>query len=223
MADSASIRTGDIIYRGLRRLYMLTFTVIRYPTLLLVFCLGSSGLASAQGADAALPEALPGMAGMGGTGEIAPDSPYAMPMPIGRDDLPARIAPLPSFAGRPAQGVRPVVVLPAPPMSPYPAGTMSGLHGPGSYVPRETPLHRFSGYVVCDPPPHHVANIASSGPDAGTGERPKRVVKTTSTRSPAAPGYLQPCPIYTVNGQLPLQENRLQPPSVSGKPEGMKP
>lgn len=200
---------------------MLTFAVIRYPALLLVFWLGNSGPASAQEADAVLPEALPGKAGMGGIGEIAPDSPYAMPMHIGRD-LSARISPFPSFAGRPAQGARPVVVLPVPSMSPYPAGTMSGLHGPGSYVPRETPLHRFSGYVVCDSPPYHAANTAASGGDAGTGGRPKRIVKTTSTRSPAAPGYLQPCPIYTVNGQLPPREDRLQPPSVSAKPEAMK-
>ena len=205
---------------------MLTFTVTRYPIVLLVFWLGFPGPASAQGVDAALPHALHGMEE---TGEIAPDSvntPYIAPMPalpVAPGTQPVGVAPVPPFAVPAPQGARPVVVLPLPPPSPYPAGTMSGLHGPGSYVPRETPLHRFNGYVVCDPPPQHAANTAASGRNAGAEERPKRIVKTTSTRSPAAPGYLQPCPIYTVDGQLPSREDRLQPPSISGKPGAMKP
>jgi len=103
----------------------------------------------------------------------------------------------PSFGGA-------VVVLPVPlsadgtsgPTNPY------GFQYPGSYMPRDTPLHRFNGYVVCDPP----NNV--NGANGGTSSKParapvaQRVVKITTTRSLAAPGYLQPCPIYTINGEI---------------------
>lgn len=124
------------------------------------------------------------------------DSPYAVP--------PGQMALPLSPGGDGMHGLRspsrPVMILPMPVY----ADTMSGTHGPGSYVPRDTPLHRFNGYVVCNPPPPSTGNTAASE-TAGTAERPKRVVKITSTRSPAAPGYLQPCPVYTLDGQLPSQ------------------
>jgi hypothetical protein len=63
--------------------------------------------------------------------------------------------------------------------------TRYGFQYPGSYLPPGTPLHRYNGYIVCDPPP------AAAG---------KRMVKITTTRSLAAPGDTQPCPVYTVNG-----------------------
>jgi hypothetical protein len=63
-----------------------------------------------------------------------------------------------------------------------------GFQYPGSYLPAGTPLHRYNGYVVCDPPP------AAAG---------KRIVKITTTRSLVAPGDTQPCPVYTVNGEIP--------------------
>lgn len=193
----------DYSFRGI--------TVIRYLPILFVSCLGYSSPACTQEVPGPLPDATWGM-GMGEISLNSPDSPYAMPMPM------------PMQGGRsvPRPG-RPVVILPMSPMpsmSPYP-GAPSGLHGPGSYVPRETPLHRFNGYVVCDPPPHRAANTVATGPEAGMQERPERVVKITSTRSPAAPGYLQPCPIYTVNGEPPRQESRLKTTPAAGKP--MKP
>jgi hypothetical protein len=103
----------------------------------------------------------------------------------------------PSFGG-------PVVVLPVP----LPAGGTSGSNNtygfqyPGSYIPRDTPLHRFNGYIVCDPP------NTVSGANGRTTSEPidapiaRRMVKITATRSLAAPGSLQPCPIYTINGEI---------------------
>ena len=66
--------------------------------------------------------------------------------------------------------------------------TRYGFQYPGSYLPSGTPLHRYNGYIVCNPPP------------AATG---KRIVKITTTRSLAAPGDTQPCPVYTINGEIP--------------------
>jgi hypothetical protein len=66
--------------------------------------------------------------------------------------------------------------------------THYGFQYPGSYLPPGTPLHRYNGYIVCDPPP------AAAG---------KRIVKITSTRSLAAPGDTQPCPVYTIDGEAP--------------------
>lgn len=93
-------------------------------------------------------------------------------------------------------GGTPLVVLPIP----LPMNGMSGPNGmagaqfPGSYMPQGTPLHRFNGYTVCDPP------------DLTAGATPKRVVKVTTTRSLAAPGHSQPCPVYTVNGEIQTQK-----------------
>ncbi|MGH8763319.1 MAG: hypothetical protein ACREUR_08825 [Nitrosospira sp.] len=96
--------------------------------------------------------------------------------------------------GRPAghHAGTPLVVLPMP----LPMNGMSGPHSmsgaqfPGSYMPQGTPLHRFNGYTVCDPP------------DLAEGTTPKRIVKITTTRTPASPSHSQPCPIYTVNGEI---------------------
>jgi hypothetical protein len=94
---------------------------------------------------------------------------------------------------------RPVVVLPAPPVG----NSITGLHYPGSYIPQGTPLHRFNGYTVCDPP----KLVKEPTAEKVTGATPQRLVKITSTRSPAVPSDLQPCPIYTLNGELPRQKS----------------
>ncbi len=80
----------------------------------------------------------------------------------------------------------PLVLLPMPANSMSGINTPYGLQFPGSYMPPGTPLHRFNGYAVCDPPA-----IAAG----------QRIVKITSTRSPSAPSAQQPCPIYTIDGQ----------------------
>jgi hypothetical protein len=103
----------------------------------------------------------------------------------------------PSFGG-------PVVVLPVP----LPPGGTSGSNNtygfqyPGSYIPRDTPLHRFNGYIVCDPP--NTVGVANGGTTSESTGAPigRRMVKITTTRSLAAPGYPQPCPIYTINGEI---------------------
>jgi hypothetical protein len=81
----------------------------------------------------------------------------------------------------------PLVLLPVPANSMSGINTPYGLQFPGSYMPSGTPLHLFNGYAVCDPPA-----IAAG----------QRIVKITSTRSPSAPSAQQPCPIYTINGQI---------------------
>lgn len=89
----------------------------------------------------------------------------------------------------------PLIVLPMPlsinGMSGF--NSRSGFQFPGSYMPQGTPLHRFNGYVVCEPPD------LSAGAAAGIRQR---VVKTTSTRSFATPNPPQPCPVYIVNGEI---------------------
>ena len=104
---------------------------------------------------------------------------------------------------RPARSFgRPIIVLPVLPESPY-INTRSGFQYPGSYMPRGTPLHRFNGYIVCDPP-----NLTGeTRTETAAGAKAQRLVKITSTRSLAAPGYQQPCPIYTLNGELPQQKS----------------
>jgi hypothetical protein len=98
----------------------------------------------------------------------------------------------------------PVVVLPIP----LPGGGLSGSNStygfqyPGSYMPGDTPLHRFNAYITCDPP--NPINGTNGGATSGSTGVPiaRRVVKITTTRSLAAPAYLQPCPIYTINGEI---------------------
>jgi hypothetical protein len=121
---------------------------------------------------------------------------------------------------------RPIAVLPLPmplPMNNGPAlNSPYGFQFPGSYMPRETPLHRFNGYVVCDPPDLSEAVT----PDKATSPPARRLVKITSTRSLAAPGSSQPCPIYTVNGQPPKQKNYATtnvPPPPNLPPPAAKP
>ncbi|SET24540.1 hypothetical protein SAMN05216412_104145 [Nitrosospira multiformis] len=94
---------------------------------------------------------------------------------------------------------RPVIVLP---IQPY-IGTVSGFQYPGSYMPHGTPLHRFNGYIICNPP--NLNRDATA--EAGTGTGARQVIKITSTRSPSIPGYSGPCPIYTINGELPPQKS----------------
>jgi hypothetical protein len=84
----------------------------------------------------------------------------------------------------------PLIVLPVPlPVSGIPGfNNGQGFQYPGSYFPAGTPLHRFNGYVVCDPP-----KVAAG----------QRIVKSTSTRSLSAPSPPQPCPVYTIDGEIP--------------------
>lgn len=90
----------------------------------------------------------------------------------------------------------PLILLPMPLSMNGMSGSnsMSGAHFPGSYIPQGTPLHRYNGYVVCDPP------------DLAGGATPKRIVKITTTRSTGAPSHSQPCPVYTVNGEIQAQK-----------------
>ena len=109
----------------------------------------------------------------------------------------------------------PIVVLPVP----LPAGTAStadgyGFQYPGSYTPRDTPLHRFNGYVVCDPPNPPDSATTGTNSESKLGSSAKstekltgkpttpRLVKITTTRPLASPGHLQPCPIYTIDGRV---------------------
>ncbi len=94
---------------------------------------------------------------------------------------------------------RPVIVLPT---QPY-IDTVSGFQYPGSYIPPGTPLHRFNGYIICNPPNLNRDAVAEAA--AGTGAQ--RAIKITSTRSPSIPGHSGPCPIYTINGELPPQKS----------------
>ena len=105
-----------------------------------------------------------------------------------------------SHDARPAHSFgSPVIVLPMPPN----INTRSGFQYPGSYMLRGTPLHRFNGYTVCDPP-----NLTRETTTETEGRaKAQRLVKITSTRSLAAPSHQQPCPIYTINGELPQQKS----------------
>ena len=93
---------------------------------------------------------------------------------------------------------RPLVVLPVPASGMSGINTPYGFQFPGSYMPSGTPLHRYNGYIVCDPP--DLSKGTTTG--AATGATARRIVKSTSTRSPSAPGYPQPCPVYTINGEI---------------------
>jgi hypothetical protein len=101
----------------------------------------------------------------------------------------------------------PRMFLPLPINSPlWGSQTRYGFQYPGSYLPAGTPLHRYNGYMVCDPP------AAAAG---------KRIVKITTTRSLAAPGDTQPCPVYTVNGGIPEAKSYTttnMPPAIRNSP-----
>jgi hypothetical protein len=87
----------------------------------------------------------------------------------------------------------PRVLLPLPINGPlWGSQSRYGFQYPGSYLPAGTPLHRYNGYIVCNPP------AAAAG---------KRTVKITTTRSLAAPGDTQPCPVYTIDGEVPKTKN----------------
>jgi hypothetical protein len=113
---------------------------------------------------------------------------------------------------------KPVVVLPIPMGGGSGYNNMQGFQYPGSYMPPDTPLHKFNGYVACDPP-DPLDHTEATGVTAGAPAR--RLVKITSTRSLAAPGHQQPCPVYTINGEIPKQKGHTTTtkpagPSVSG-------
>jgi len=80
---------------------------------------------------------------------------------------------------------RPVIVLP---MQPY-IDTVSGFQYPGSYMPPGTPLHRFNGYIICNPPNLNRDAVA----EATAGTSAQRVIKITSTRSPSTPSTGSRC------------------------------
>ena len=165
-------------------------------------------------------------------------SAYASPETMGSSpymgQLPGQFPPLPpqphaaSPYGSHHQGGpgRPIAVLPLP--VPLPMNNGSALNSPygfqypGSYMPRETPLHRFNGYVVCDPP--NLTEAVTGG--KATSPPARRLVKITSTRSLAAPGSAQPCPIYTIDGQPPKQKNHVMtnvPPPLNLPPPTTRP
>jgi hypothetical protein len=118
---------------------------------------------------------------------------------------------------------QPLIVVPMPPPNNGMSGFNStyGLQYPGSYMPRDTPLHRFNGYVTCDPP--DLSKEKPAGTTSGT--TAQRLIKITSTRSLAAPAQSQPCPVYTINGEIPKQKSynttttmpsqRLAPPQIT--------
>ncbi|PTR10812.1 hypothetical protein C8R32_101342 [Nitrosospira sp. Nsp5] len=99
---------------------------------------------------------------------------------------------------RGAQPGAPLILLPVPANSMSGINTPYGTQFPGSYMPGGTPLHRYNGYVVCDPPDLNKGTATG----AATGATAQRIVKITTTRSPSAPSHQQPCPVYTVNGEI---------------------
>lgn len=137
---------------------------------------------------------------------------------VSEDEIYAGNASANAMAGLPS---RPIVVLPIPlangrqpPANPY------GFHYPGSYIPRDTPLHRFNGYVVCNPPDTTGGTSGRrSREDTPAGRRMEKssksgLVKITTTRPLSAPDSLQPCPIYTINGQIQRDPGLMTSPSA---------
>ncbi|SFN37625.1 hypothetical protein SAMN05216386_0709 [Nitrosospira briensis] len=172
------------------------YVVFKRSSMLFIFSLAYSACAAAQEFDGANMGAL-----SGGAVEMAQDSPFVYPRAMHDQFMP------------PARGrdhgnrshYRPAVVLPIPlPMDGISGfNSMYGFQYPGSYMPRDTPLHRFNGYVRCDPP--DLYKEAAAGTTAGVAAQ--RLVKITSTRSLAAPVQSQPCPVYTINGEIPKQKS----------------
>lgn len=171
-----------------------TYFVFKHLPALFIFGLSYSGYTQAQQLNSAEISVMSGT-----PAEMRQDSPFVYPPAMHNQFIP-------SVGGhnygnhynRPSHG-GPVVVLPMPvPMGGNPGfkGTQ-GFQYPGSYMPRDTPLHRFNGYVVCDPP-----NLPTETAAGTTARAAQRVVKTTSTRSLAAPSHSQPCPVYTINGEI---------------------
>ncbi|ARO87827.1 hypothetical protein EBAPG3_008640 [Nitrosospira lacus] len=123
----------------------------------------------------------------------------------------------PGGPNRSAQPGTPLILLPLPANSMSGFNSSYGTQFPGSYLPGGTPLHRYNGYVVCDPP--DLGKGAAAG--AGTGATAQRIVKITSTRSPSAPSHPQPCPVYTVNGEFQQPKGyTTTPPPIQNTPGG---
>jgi hypothetical protein len=125
------------------------------------------------------------------------DTPFVSSFPLSSSSGLSSHSPSPVSSGsRDASGsgsgtspTLPRMLLPLPINSPlWGSQTRYGFQYPGSYLPAGTPLHRYNGYIVCDPP------AAAAG---------RRIVKITTTRSLAAPGDTQPCPVYTIDGEVP--------------------
>lgn len=183
--------------------------MIKHVALLIVLSLAYSG----RSGETAAQELNHLDAGMGGvpagmmqgmTGDvITPNSPFLSPPGANFNHNPYPHFPQNRFpfpyglsSGSGYLPGSPRIVLPVPlPMGAMPGfSSIYGFQYPGSYLPRGTPLHRFNGYVVCNPP-----DLAA----ASTGGIPaRRVVKVTATRSLAVPGSSQPCPVYTINGEI---------------------
>ncbi|PTR16241.1 hypothetical protein C8R31_102255 [Nitrosospira sp. Nsp2] len=213
------------------------FTRIRFDSDIVIkrfALLFLTGLAHSSQASAQEPDSF---ASSGITGEVPSGMIGAGPLMHGSPVPPGQFPPAPPYPASPygnhqygqygQQGNwagRPIVMLPMPlPMNngagfnnPY------GFQFPGSYMPRETPLHKFNGYEVCDPP----SLAENAGPGTPSSPPARRLVKITSTRSLAAPGSSQPCPIYTINGQLPRQNSYATgkaPAPQNGSPPRTKP
>jgi hypothetical protein len=161
--------------------------MIRYSTVLIGFGLAYSGFpvgSAAQEVDyaAANPASIP-TAEMG-QGNLVPSPPIQ------------------NHNGYLSGG--PAVVLPVPVAASGTPGFNDtyGFQYPGSYLPRDTPLHRFNGYIVCDPPSPVTGATGETTSEPTGVPVARRMVKITTTRSLAAPAYLQPCPIYTINGEM---------------------
>lgn len=173
--------------------------MIKLLIMLFIFGLAYSGPAPTQEWEAATPNAAANP-----PAEMAQNNPFIYPPAMNSSLVPLGVSHRHDQRLDRSSLGGPVVVLPMPPMgggSGY--NNMHGFQYPGSYMPRDTPLHKFNGYVVCDPP-DLAGETAAPGATAGTPAR--RLVKITSTRSLAAPSYQQPCPVYTVNGEIPKQK-----------------
>lgn len=177
------------------------YFAVKNCALLIVFNLACSSHAQAQelsAPDVRIPS--------GFATEMVPDSPFVYP-PAMHDQF-ARQGAAHNHHNRhqnTSLSGRPLIVLPVPLQGNNTSGynSMYGFQYPGSYMPRDTPLHRFNGYMVCDPP--ELPREATTEPGAGAVTR--RSIKITSTRSLAAPAHSQPCPVYTINGEIPKQKS----------------
>ncbi|KIO48207.1 hypothetical protein [Nitrosospira sp. NpAV] len=187
--------------------------MIRRLASLLVFglvCSGHSTHAAAQEVDTMVAPmgSIPG--GMGH--DMAQNSPFVSPgmlpshPPNPHNNIPSNRLPG-STPGTP------LVLLPVPASSMSGINTPYGYQFPGSYMPSGTSLHRYNGYVVCDPPDLNKGTATQT-----TGATGQRIVKITTTRSPTAPGHQQPCPVYTVNGEPQQPKGYTTTPSIRSAP-----
>ncbi|SOD41738.1 hypothetical protein SAMN06298226_2040 [Nitrosovibrio sp. Nv4] len=184
--------------------------VIKSSALLIAFNLAYSSQAPAQ--ELIAPDMnIPSGAAAG----MAQDSPFVYPSAM-HDQFARHGAAYNQHNGHQNKGAsgRPLIVLPVPLQGNGMSGfnSMYGFQYPGSYMPRDTPLHRFNGYVVCDPP--ELPTEATTEPGAVA----RRSIKITSTRSLAAPAHSQPCPVYTINGEIPKQKSYTTKPSRRNAP-----